>query len=686
MKKQLTLLFGILCFALAANAQYYYFPHINAGQNPGGLNIDDEYPVGGGQPAGWTSIHPGGATTPQWSSTVTIPFTFSFNGAAVTSYKVSTSGVLTFTTGATTPPPVANVALPSALIPDNSVCCWGISGSGTNDNICTKTFGTAPNRQHWISFTSYTDPGNNAYTYYSIVIEESTNKIYVVDQRNGGTALTLTIGIQINASSAISVTGSPNIAQNAGTDPSPADNSYYEFIYGTQPANDAELSSINYTQYVTTPTNVTVSGVITNLGASTINTIDLKYDLNGTTYTDTKTGLSIAPLGTYNFTHATAINANAIGTYSFKFWVDLAGDVNHINDSLNGIINYLPFLPTKHVVFEEATGTWCGWCPRGAVFMDSLRNLHGQEVMLIAVHNADPMTVTAYDSWMGTKISGYPSGLVDRKDLDIDPSDFISEYNSLITDIPPCDVNVSATYNSSTNVGTFTVSPQFAASLNGDYRINCVVTEDNLTGTTSTWGQTNYYSYQTANLPLQGAGHNWQNETDPIPAANMEYDHVARAILGGPDGVQGSLPANITSGSTHSWTFNYNIPTTYNVSNLIIIGWVSDYATGRILNANSATVTTGIHNLSGTNFNMTVTPNPITSDYGQVRVNLKKNTDVVFEIIDVLGNIVRTNYQSQMSAGEYIYPVNFSGLSNGIYSVRMNASGETLTQKVVLNK
>ncbi|HPA31396.1 MAG TPA: T9SS type A sorting domain-containing protein, partial [Bacteroidia bacterium] len=197
---------------------------------------------------------------------------------------------------------------------------------------------------------------------------------------------------------------------------------------------------------------------------------------------------------------------------------------------------------------------------------------------------------------------------------------------------------------------------------------------------------TNYYSYQTANLPLQGAGHNWQNETDPVPAANMEYDHVARAILGGNDGVQGSLPANITSGGTYSWTFNYNIPATQNVSNLIIIGWVSDFATGRILNANSATVTTGIHNLTGTYFNMNITPNPITSDYGQVRVNLKKNADVVFEIIDVLGNIVRTNYQSQMSSGEYVYPVNFTGLSNGIYTVRMNASGETLTQKVVLNR
>ena len=114
-----------MCFALAVNAQYYYFPHINAGQNPGGLNTDDEYPVGGGQPAGWTSIHPGSATTPQWSTTVTIPFSFSFNGAAKHKLQsIYNRRINIYNRCSYTSTGCQCCFLPSALVPDNSVCCW----------------------------------------------------------------------------------------------------------------------------------------------------------------------------------------------------------------------------------------------------------------------------------------------------------------------------------------------------------------------------------------------------------------------------------------------------------------------------------------------------------------------------------------------------------------------------------
>ena len=29
---------------------------------------------------------------------------------------------------------------------------WGLQGTGSNDNIVTKTFGTAGGRQHWVFF------------------------------------------------------------------------------------------------------------------------------------------------------------------------------------------------------------------------------------------------------------------------------------------------------------------------------------------------------------------------------------------------------------------------------------------------------------------------------------------------------------------------------------------------------
>ena len=176
--KKFLLLAAILCTGLATQAQYYYLPFTsNPGQNPGNLNTDGEYPVGGGLPAGWTTIRTSSAT-PAWSNLQTLPFAFNFNGAPVTDYKVSTTGILTFdVASALAAPASASQALPSALIPDNSVCVWGLQGTGANDNVVTKTFGTAPNRQHWIFFSSYSIPGNTAgWTYWSIVLEETTNK------------------------------------------------------------------------------------------------------------------------------------------------------------------------------------------------------------------------------------------------------------------------------------------------------------------------------------------------------------------------------------------------------------------------------------------------------------------------------------------------------------------------------
>ncbi len=62
MKRILTLLTVVLS-AVTLNAQYYYLPSTTNG-NPGGLNADSEYPVGGGLSTTWTSISSPGASTP----------------------------------------------------------------------------------------------------------------------------------------------------------------------------------------------------------------------------------------------------------------------------------------------------------------------------------------------------------------------------------------------------------------------------------------------------------------------------------------------------------------------------------------------------------------------------------------------------------------------------------------------
>ena len=178
MKKITLLIAGLFLASTLSFGQYYYLG--GGSGNPGGLNTDDEF-SNSWSTDGWTSILGPSVATPTWSANQTIPFTFNFNGSPVTQYKVSSTGVLTFTTGAVTVPSSTNAALPDATIPDASICMWGIEASGTNDEVVIKPFGTAPNRQQWIYLVSNT-LGGAGWTYASFVLEETSDRIYLVEQ------------------------------------------------------------------------------------------------------------------------------------------------------------------------------------------------------------------------------------------------------------------------------------------------------------------------------------------------------------------------------------------------------------------------------------------------------------------------------------------------------------------------
>jgi hypothetical protein len=157
---------------LGLQAQVFYITPTAAG-NPGNLNNDPENPVGQTLPSSWTTILTPSNSTPTWSANQTMPFSFEYDGNVVTQFKVSSSGVLTFDVVTTlSAPGYTNFVIPNAAVPDKSVLIWGLRGTGNNDNISTKVFGTAPNRQLWVYFSSYSfaNSGNQGYAYFSIVL------------------------------------------------------------------------------------------------------------------------------------------------------------------------------------------------------------------------------------------------------------------------------------------------------------------------------------------------------------------------------------------------------------------------------------------------------------------------------------------------------------------------------------
>ncbi len=693
MKKLLLLM--LVAFATSTNlhAQYWQMPNPNANANPGGLNADPEYPVGGGIAAGWTTIQAMSAT-PVWSVVQTLPFTFSFNGSAVTQFKVSTSGILTFDIAASSCPSYTKATLPDATIPNQSVCIWGLAALGANDNIVTKTFGTAPNRQLWIQFSSYgygsvLSDGSN-FCYWSIVLEETTNKIHIVDNRTGGYATTkqVSAGIQINSTSAYMVATSPNLNALATTDPTAADNSYYTFIPGTQPANDAAATATSSTGYNVTGSNIPVSLTVKNLGSAVINSYTIKYQEGANpAVSQSVTGLNLASFASNSTTFTTQYNVASLGAHPLKVWVELPSDANHANDTLGATFTGVAFMPARSVVMEEPTGTWCGWCVRGIVYMDSIYKAHPNDVVPISVHNADPMTVTTYDAGVGTLISGYPSLLVDRKEV-ADPSDAFTMYSKYIGDFGYATVNInSATVAGSTMSVNSSIIP--AANLTGDYRLALVITEDRVNNASGgTWDQHNYYAVGGSgnSTPMANSEYNFNTLPGTIPSATMYYDFVARDIVGGFDGAAGSLPSTMNAGTTYSHPFTWTIPAGDNVFKMRVAVLLIDKngSKSKILNAKMTPVfPAGVSTIAKNNtIEILAYPNPV-KDNLYIDLTLEESSNASCIVTDMMGHVVMNKSLGLLHSGIQTTELNTSNFTVGLYNITIVTNKGSFTNSFI---
>jgi len=323
MRLKITTLIAAFFALLMANGQIYYITPAVSG-NPGSLNTDSESPVGQGLPPGWTTILAGGNSSPVWSPVQSIPFTFEYNSAPVTQYKVSSSGVLTFDAQTSaSAPSYTNATLPNASLPDKSVMIWGLRGTGSNDNIVTKVFGTAPNRQLWVFFTSFSfsNSGQNGYAYFSIVLEETTNHIYLVDQRKSGN-LSLTLGTQVSSGVAYTVTGTPNVPGLAGQNTNSSDNWHYSIYPGPQPTTDAACQQILLASPIAlNQAPYTLQGKFGNYGTNTLTSATINYRINGgSTLSAPLNGLTIGNMGSATLTHPTPWNPT-LGTYTVEMWL-----------------------------------------------------------------------------------------------------------------------------------------------------------------------------------------------------------------------------------------------------------------------------------------------------------------------------------------------------------------------------
>ena len=672
MNKFLTFLVGILFISSYSFSQYYYLPAATPG-NPGGLNGDSEYPSGSGLDPSWTVILGPSQSTPVWSSTETIPFNFDFNGSPVTQYKVSSTGILTFSTSVTAVPGAGNAAIPDPAIPDNSILVWGIEGSGSNDNICTKTFGTAGSQQHWIFFTSYTA---GSWSYWSIVLEEGSNKIYIVDQRHSSAANPLvTAGIQIDATTATMVSGSPQLANVAGSSALPDDNHYYEFIYGSQSAIDASGIAVTTFPYlILANAPFTISGEITNLGSNAITSMDVNYSINGgAAVTQSLSNLTINTYDNYPFDHATTWNPTTAGTYDVAIWasnINGASDMDPSNDTINGVINVFTNFETRRPMLEVFTSSTCGPCVQGNINLANVLSNYPDLYTLIKYQmswpgNGDPyFTDEGYDRRVFYGVNSVPRLEIDGG-YDSNPNGFTAQEFDDYAAIPSF-TTLTANYS----VGGQTV----------DVNISIDPLENMSSNNLSL--HTGIFEYLTYN----NASSNGE----------IEFANVMKKMLPNASGyVINPLQAGVQQTYDFSYTFqgNYTLPadanspvnhmlehTVEDFNNLGVAVWVQDDVTKEILQSTTASLVTDVNeDLTSLNKFM-VFPNP-SNEIATIAFMGIQGNDIDIKLVNLLGEVVlHESFTSSSTLDNF--NIDVSSFSNGVYNVVITSNDKISTQQL----
>ena len=422
---------------------------------------------------------------------------------------------------------------------------------------------------------------------------------------------------------------------------------------------------------------------VMNLGLTSINSFDIDFNYNGQIITENINGLNLLTGVTYqvdfinNITLIAGINPCISNIYNVN---NVLYDDDNTDDTITTQIISITPAQGKLVIGEEATGTWCGWCPRGAVALNWMDKDYEGFWQGIAVHNNDPMEDSDYDDGLYTFHSGsYPSGVVDRTN-NIDPGNFKEDFLQRIIIEPNGVITNGAELDSNILKVSLTVNIQ--NSINGNYKLACVLVEDSVTGNSSQYNQANSYSGGGSLVDVDGV--DWNTLPTSVSYSQMIYRHVGRSVSPSFTGE----PLSSTSfmvGDTETICFEFILDPSWDQSQINIVGMLIDND-DRIDNGSSTTILSAISTgyvacsttsiaieLNGPN-RINIYPNPAMD---KIYISNLKEDNTLVKIHDIKGRLVLEN---KVSNKEYL---NISKLSKGVYQIKFEGSNWNETRKFI---
>jgi len=362
---------------------------------------------------------------------------------------------------------------------------------------------------------------------------------------------------------------------------------------------------------------------------------------------------------------------------------DGVADQEECNSSVSRALLGVVPTPGKQVLLEEGTGTWCGWCPRGDVFLNRLSEKYPDHYVTVAVHNADPMVVDVYDGVHG--FGGYPAATVNRKSSNTSfgtQADLELPFLEYIGGDVRARLDIGAVEDPDVpNLFTFSVKVDATVPLNILNRVMIIITEDGVTGASSGYAQANFYSG--GSVPMGG----YENLPNPVPASQMVYNHVARAVPLGGSGDNSFFRPSMAPGESRVAEYAYLMPEEYDRDKVHVIVALLDarqdidnvkgYALDEALANGLLTSSREVNGFE----QAAIYPHPVGSEL-RLSFDSKANEEVQISIENMLGATISSEpYEARTGVNHYTSPV--GSLPRGSYLVEIRSEDRQTVMKFV---
>jgi len=446
------------------------------------------------------------------------------------------------------------------------------------------------------------------------------------------------------------------------------------------------MAALSLNMYAYTANNVanSLSGTMKNLGGAAVTSMDLNYKVdNGATVTQNLTGLNIAPLATYNYTHGTAWTPNTTGNHTIKLWasnINGGADAVNSNDTVSFTTYTCSQVEQRVMLYEGFSSSTCGPCAAANPGLHTLLvsnnvNMPGSKVAAVKyqMHYPSPGNDPAYTAECGTRhtfygVQGIPEGVIDGGfAYQGHPAGLDQTIIDDATATPaPIKISATATYSGSSINVTGNVS-SYANITGNNNKILIALIEDQITSADANHGvqsngETDWYEV----MRKMGAG------TSGTNIGNMT------------DG--GNYPFNVNTnftGYTGAGTGTPKIFTDF--SKMTAVVWVQDLTSKVVYQAGFADIVTSVEDKESTLSTLDIYPNP-SIDNTNIKFTLKNSNSVVINVYNMMGELVYSQNNGTLPAGVNQVSINTVNFASGMYNVVINAGNYNTTAKVIVSK